>query len=127
LDFSITVLIRQKSLGFIWLYTSVYGPTTPNLRNIFWRELSNIRQYSDVSWLIGGDFNVVRNRNERKGRTFNHSVSVKFNSFINSNNLIDLKVSDRKFTWSNMRDNPSFACLDRFLCIIPWRENIQTA
>jgi hypothetical protein len=45
-----------------------------------------------------GDFKVVRSRAERKGKTFNHSVSVKFNAFINTNSLIDLKVSDRKYT-----------------------------
>jgi hypothetical protein len=63
---------------------------------------------------------VVRYRSERKGRTFNHSVSTKFNNFINNNQLIDLKSQDRRFTWSNMRIIPSMTCLDRFLCTTSW-------
>jgi Endonuclease-reverse transcriptase len=107
------------------MFTTVYGPTLLNLRNDFWNELNNIRTFSDVAWIIGGDFNVVRYRSERKGKFFNHSVSSKFNSFINSHHLIDLRPSDRKYTWSNLRNNPSLACLDRFLCTTAWERKFS--
>jgi hypothetical protein len=81
LTFIVTILVKYKSTGFIWMFILVYGPNTLSQRNEFWRELINIRTYFDVVWLIGGDFNVVRNRQERKDRTYNHLVSVKFNSF----------------------------------------------
>jgi hypothetical protein len=80
------------------MFTSVYGPTLLRLRNNLWSELSNTRLLSDVAWLIGKDFNVVRHRSERKGRSFNHSISKKFNNFINNNQLIDLKSNDRLYT-----------------------------
>jgi hypothetical protein len=108
-------MLKNKDSGFIWIFTSVYAPTSLGLRNNFWKELIDIRSISNVPWLIGGDFNMVRNRSEHKGNIFNHSVSRKFNSFIDNNMLIDLKANDRLYTWSNLRDNPSFACLDRFL------------
>jgi hypothetical protein len=73
-----------------------------------------------VAWLIGDDFNAVRTGLERKGNTFNHTISAKFNNFINTNVLIDLKSTDRLFTWSNLRYFPSCACLDRFLFFISW-------
>jgi hypothetical protein len=120
LIFSITVLLKQKNIGFVWMFTSVYGPNILSLRNIFWQKLRDIRSLSDVTWLVGGDFNVVRSRQERKRRTFNHSISNKFNLFINNNHLIDLKTTDRSFTWTNFRISPSFACLDRFLCTTSW-------
>jgi hypothetical protein len=85
LTYSITILIKNKNLGFIWMFTSIYGPIIPSQRNNFWNELNDIRKFSDVVWLIGEDFNVVRNRSEIKGHTFNHVVSAKFNNFINSN------------------------------------------
>jgi hypothetical protein len=84
------------------------------------RELTDIRNFSDVVWLIGGDFNVVRNKQERKERSYNHSISTKFNSFININHLLDLRPQDRLYTWSNLREYPSLACLDRFLCTLSW-------
>jgi hypothetical protein len=80
------------------MFTSVYGPTLLRLRNNLWSELSNTRLLSDVAWLIGKDFNVVRHRSERKGRSFNHSISKKINNFINNNQLIDLKSNDRLYT-----------------------------
>jgi hypothetical protein len=98
----------------------VYALTSLGLRNQFWKELMNIRSISDAPWFIGGDFNMVRTRQERKGNTFNHSISRKFNSFISSHMLIDLRPKDRLYTWSNLRDNPSFTCLDRFFCSVTW-------
>jgi hypothetical protein len=102
------------------MFTSIYGLSTVNLRNNFWNELSNIRTLSNVAWLIGGNFNVIRYRSERKGMIFNHSVSIKFNNFINNNQLIDSRPQGRRFTWSNMRILPSPVCLDRFLCTTSW-------
>jgi exonuclease III len=64
LSFSITVIIKNKFSGFTWMFISVYGPTVMNQRNLFWQELNIIRTFSNVVWLIGGDFNVVRYRSE---------------------------------------------------------------
>jgi hypothetical protein len=111
-------MIKNKDSDFIWMFTSVYAPTSIGMRKYFWKELADIRALSNVPWLIGGDFNMVRNRLERKGKIYNHSISIKFNSFIFTNMLIDFRPKDRLYTWSNLRDNPSFACLDRFLCSI---------
>jgi hypothetical protein len=63
---------------------------------------------------------MVRFKNERKGTTFNHVISRKFNTFINYNELIDLRTTDRSYTWSNLRITPYFAMLDRFLCSTSW-------
>jgi mRNA deadenylase 3'-5' endonuclease subunit Ccr4 len=45
LTFSITLLIRNKIDDYIWMFTTVYGPTLLNLRNEFWNELNNIRNF----------------------------------------------------------------------------------
>jgi hypothetical protein len=63
---------------------------------------------------------MVRYRIERKGFRFYHSISRKINYFIIQNQLIDLKLSYRYFTWYNMRISPFFALLDRFLRSITW-------
>jgi hypothetical protein len=107
------------------MFTSVYGPTTLRLRNNFWSELFNIRLLSDVVWIIQGAFNVIRNKSERKGRSYNYYISIKFNNFINNNQLIDLKSNDRLYTWSNLRKNPSLAYLDRFLCTTLWEREFS--
>jgi hypothetical protein len=118
--FSITIILKNRNNGFEWMYTTIYGSTRISLKNNFWLELQPIRNQYDLAWLIGGDFNVVRFRTERKGLFFNHSISRKFNSFISHNQLIDLKPTDRSYTWTNKRIRPSFALLNRFLCSITW-------
>jgi nitrate reductase NapE component len=35
LSFSIIILIKNKFLGFVWMFTSIYGPTLMNQRNNF--------------------------------------------------------------------------------------------
>jgi hypothetical protein len=46
----------------MWMFTLVYGPTISSKRNQFWNELSDIRNISDVAWLVRGEFNVIRSR-----------------------------------------------------------------
>jgi hypothetical protein len=86
-------MIKNKDSDFIWMFTSIYAPTSIGMRKFFWKELTDIREQSNVPWLIGGD---------------------------STNMLIDFRPKDRLYTWSNLRDNPSLACLDRFLCSITW-------
>lgn len=47
LTFSITILIKNKTSGFIWMYTTVYGPTIANQRDNFWTELKHIRNLTN--------------------------------------------------------------------------------
>jgi hypothetical protein len=38
-----------------------------------------------------------------------------FNDFIRSNNLTELHIKGRKYSWSNMQEDPLFEQLDWFL------------
>jgi hypothetical protein len=125
IQFSINIIIKNKNSEFTWLYTIVYGPPSPGQKSQFRKELQDIRVLSTLPWLVGGDFNVVRNKQERKGLTFNHSVSRKVNSFISENSLKDMRPRDRLYTWSNFISNPSFVCLDKFLCTIEWKNEFS--
>ncbi|MCH83612.1 cysteine-rich receptor-like protein kinase, partial [Trifolium medium] len=70
---------------------------------------------------ICGDFNAVKNLNERRSpwggqRSADH---IPFNSFIDDNTLIDLPLSDHKFTGFK-GDGLSMSRLDRFLLMEEW-------
>lgn len=68
-DFSITILLSNKSENFTWLYTVVYGLVISSRRTEFLNEIRDISQLGYPSWLICGDFNLIRSRAE-KNRTF---------------------------------------------------------
>ncbi|KAL4318179.1 hypothetical protein GQ457_18G008490 [Hibiscus cannabinus] len=64
---------------------------------------------------MGGDFNITRSPEEKLGVTFRKGAMTDFSNFIDELKLIDLPASGGKFTWSNLREEPSFSRLDRFL------------
>lgn len=48
---------------------------------------------------MAGDFNAVRSLEERKGRMNDRREMDDFNAFIALAELVDLRLSRRKFTW----------------------------
>ena len=69
-------------------------------------------------WIIGGDFNLIRSLDEKKGgiRQLN-PINDTFNEVINNLNLVDVRTNNDTFTWNNKRKGDrGIACrLDRFL------------
>ncbi|KAF3782863.1 Transposon TX1 uncharacterized protein [Nymphaea thermarum] len=62
-----------------------------------------------------GDFNVVRDSNDKSGRAPNSSSCNDFNQFIVDNNLSIVEDPQRHFTWSNNRRNSA-----TILCKLDW-------
>ncbi|GKU94200.1 hypothetical protein SLEP1_g7726 [Rubroshorea leprosula] len=65
-------------------------------------------------WLIAGDFNAVRGPEERKGRTGESPDMKDFDEFIVTTDLVDVKLSNRRYTWYKP-DGTARSRLDRFL------------
>ena len=109
-------LIGSNNPGHL---TNVYGPANPRDKQAFLRSLeylSNLTRYN--RWTIGGDYNLLRNMEEKKGgsRRLDQDTND-FNSLIDKLNLIDLEAINGTFTWTNRRTGShQIACkLDRFL------------
>ena len=87
----------------------------------FLDSLSNIKEIArDKSWTLGGDFNLIRNLEEKKGGIQNlNPASAQFNDLIDDLNLIDVRTSNGIFMWNNKQDGDrGIACrLDRFLIL----------
>jgi hypothetical protein len=47
---------------------------------------------------------------------------VIFNAIIEHNNLMELHLGNRQFTWSNDHENPIYEKLDRFLATTEWMD-----
>ena len=79
---------------------NVYANCNLNDKKMLWTELSNIKANSQVTvWCFCGDFNAIRSRSERKGSQGrdDHSSEIRgFNTFIDSNLLLDLPIVGEK-------------------------------
>lgn len=101
---------------------NVYAPNISSLRNDLCDQLSIIvSQRIDNYVCIIGDFNCVRNKHERqrRGITWNIIDMENFNNFIEGNNLVELNLSGRAFTWYR----PNGTCksrLDRMFVNVVW-------
>lgn len=105
------------------LVSIVYGDNCPARRDALWADLSSFAMTTQgLPWLVAGDFNAIRRRNERVGG------SLEWPNWMNSleecviqAELFDLRFGGKFFTWSNRRDEgPILRKIDRVLVNADW-------
>jgi len=105
---------------------NVYAACTMNDKKILWEELSKVKSASQEKvWCFCGDFNAVRSRSERKGirEGVDHSSEiVGFNSFIDTNLLLDLPIVRKNYTWFKSNGSAK-SRIDRVLVSEEWLVN----
>ena len=65
-EFSISVLLKNKTDSFEWIFSVVYGPTVSHLRGPFLNEIREICTLGPDAVMICGDFNLIRRRSEKE-------------------------------------------------------------
>lgn len=108
-------------------FSVVYGPTVSHLRDKFLHELRDSCILGPDAVLICGDFNLIRNRSEKVGKSYNYVLSNRFNKCISDLELMELGLNDRRFTWSRSVLSKSQALLDRFLCSTSWHDHFRNS
>ncbi|KAD3336133.1 hypothetical protein E3N88_31652 [Mikania micrantha] len=94
--------------------TNVYSPQDLSYKQELWSNLSALKETNEGIWLIGGDFNEVRNHEERAYSRFIASNARHFNEFIAKAGLIEYKMGGRKFTYY-AEDGKSMSKIDRIM------------
>ncbi|KAK4710274.1 hypothetical protein R3W88_004787 [Solanum pinnatisectum] len=101
-----------------FLLTVVYARCSSMERLELWDEMEDIAQQHQKPWMIGGDFNVILNEEEKQGGLpFMQREAMEFAQCINNCGLIELKYSGSNFTWWNGRieEHCIFKRLDRVM------------
>eukprot|EP00253_Pinus_taeda_P017271 PITA_17271 len=103
--------------------SGVYGPHTPGEKESFMQKMKAIRRiYPEPAWVIGGDFNLIRSLEEKKGgiRKADQYMGM-FNDMIDELRLVDIQTINGICTWNNRRGgkNQIASRLDRFLVSEP--------
>lgn len=99
-----------------FLFSVVYGFNDPEGRTALWRELVEASSNVILPWIAMGDFNAIRNLNERRGKaTTLAQDTVEFNDCLTESNLIEAEYKGSWFTWDNhqMGSNLVLSKIDR--------------
>ena len=104
---------------------TVYSPCDINNKRLLWDSVKQLKQASQVRlWCVLGDFNCIRNPNERIGksdRLVGDNSMQEFNEWIEDMELLEVPNVGRQYTW--FRPNgESKSRLDRALISPEWRD-----
>lgn len=111
---NISTLFTYKSNGSKLAVFNLYSPCDYNEREVFWKDMEELKNWWDGPFCYGGDMNAVRNSDERnRGKGDSRNTSF-LNNFIYDQELVDFPLLGGAYTWSDMQANPLLCRLDRF-------------
>lgn len=119
-NFLLHVKVKNRNDKFVWRLITVYGAAQPEHKEEFLRELAQDCYGCDEPLLIGGDFNILRQENEKNKRGGVNKWSLMFNSIIENANLREMALEGKKFTWANNKQSVTLEKLDRILFNDKW-------
>ncbi|XP_058764508.1 uncharacterized protein LOC131637959 [Vicia villosa] len=109
------IKVRWENLRYYVI--NVYSSCDMEKKKLLWDNLLRLKEiFKDGEWIIGGDFNAIKNVRERRGRAavVNHNESRLFADFIHNSSLVDMSYKGKKYTWYS-GDGKSMSRIDRFL------------
>jgi len=119
-DFTVKFQVKSRADGFRWALVAVYGAAQPELKSAFLADMVRICGDERLPILVGGDFNMIRRREEKNNDNFDARWSFMFNAIIESLDLKEIELTGRQFTWANYLENPTYEKLDRVLTSVDW-------
>ncbi|KAL2237300.1 UNVERIFIED_CONTAM: hypothetical protein Sindi_0921700 [Sesamum indicum] len=124
-------LVFIRSLHESVALTVIYRASEVADRRELWGALETIAmQNVDVPWLIGGDFNAVRDLSEVCGASGDIRMAMEeFNCCIQNARLLPLPMQGEWYTWHNCSTNPRnlWKRLDRILINDRWMARFPTS
>lgn len=125
-SYCLSAMIRVRATDVVFKFTSVYGPTDPSCKDMFFAELLSQKPPLGVAWLASGDFNQIYRARDKNKRNVHHGRINRFRATLHSCELKEIHLQNRRFTWSNERENPTLCKLDSFFCNAEWDTTFNT-
>ena len=110
---TLTTVLSSTITNISFTVTNVYAPSDHRDSAFFLDDLAELAPQICGPRVIAGDFNLIRSGADKNNAHVDHRLTKLFNNAINSLALLVLQLLDRLFTWSNRRENPTLARLDR--------------
>jgi exonuclease III len=103
-----------------FMITTCYGPADDDRKEEFLQEMLALKPAAGTPWLITGDFNLIYQASDKNNLNLNRRLMGKFRAAIDACELLELCLHNRRFTWSNERQNPTLVRLYRAFCNGDW-------
>ena len=111
--------LRLRNISF-WI-TSVYGPAENNAeKDVFLDELIASQPPANTPWICLGDFNLICDARDKNNNNINRRQLRKFRQALDASELLEIKLQNGRYTWSNGQRNPTLVHLDRVFCNKEW-------
>ncbi|KAL2237583.1 UNVERIFIED_CONTAM: hypothetical protein Sindi_0950000 [Sesamum indicum] len=111
--------------------TVIYGANELVERRALWDSMETIAmQSADIPWLVGGDFNTVRDLSEICGVSGDIRMAMEdFNTCIQNTGLLPFPMQGEWYTWHNCSAGPRnlWKRLDRMLINDRWMAQFPTS
>eukprot|EP00253_Pinus_taeda_P024119 PITA_24119 len=111
--------LKSKGSREIYYIYNIYAPNHHRDKGRCWETISSdLQSVQNRNIILGGDLNLIRNVEEKLGGNYHADPSRDMlESIIQLHNLMDIPLSNGKYTWSNKRTGLSNIKerLDRFL------------
>ncbi|CAI8596512.1 unnamed protein product [Vicia faba] len=101
----------------IYYLVNAYSSCNINEKKLLSGRLLELKElFRDGEWIIGGNFNVIKNHRERKwGRLYEDNTETNLIAeFIEKIGLVDIPCKGKKFSWYSA-DGKSMSRIDHFL------------
>ncbi|XP_071680368.1 uncharacterized protein [Lolium perenne] len=116
----ISANVSVRACGTSFKLTAVYGPSDHAEKEAFLIEDIASKPADDSMWLIVGDFNLIYRAEDKKNDNLDFGLMSLFRRTLTNCQLKELKLQNRKYTWSNERETPTLVRLDRAFCKAAW-------
>ncbi|GJY46578.1 RNA-directed DNA polymerase, eukaryota [Tanacetum coccineum] len=113
-DYFVMIRGNWVTNGKLLLIILVYASQELTEKKLLWDYLGHVIANWKDEVIIMGDFNEVRNKNERFGSIYNVQGATAFNLFISNAGLEEVPLGGCSFTWCH-RSASKMSKLDRFL------------
>lgn len=121
-SFSITTKVEALHSRETFWMTTVYGPTDDAQKDSFLSELAAAAPPTGEQWLINGDFNMIYQARDKNNSNLNRRMMGKFRRATDLAGLKEIKCKNRRYTWSNEREDPTLCSINKFFCNIQWED-----
>jgi exonuclease III len=110
----------DKMLSKKWSVLNIYGAAHDDQKDDFLVELAAFCLKNKEPYVVGGDFNILRFSSEKNKNYHPSRFSDTFNVVIQVNELREVTISRRIYTWLNNHVNPTLEKLNRIPMSKEW-------